>query len=71
MAALSRHRCVGDAALLALAAGVALLLPTASAQSNMCYPKPNTRSRMKKGPCYMVTHTLPDFLDRDMVHCGC
>lgn len=54
-------------AVLAAAAGLALLAQMAGAQSNMCYPKPGKRSRLKKGPCFMVSHTLPDFLDYDMV----
>lgn len=60
-AALSRR------GVLAAAAGLALLVQMAGAQSNMCYPKPSKRSPLKKGPCFMVSHTLPEFLDGDMV----
>lgn len=56
--------------LLLLAAVLALLSQTATAQSNMCYPTPGKRSKLKKGPCFMVSHTLPGFLGLDMVSCG-
>lgn len=54
-------------ALLVLAVALALLSQTVTAQSNMCYPTPGKRSKLKKGPCFMVSHTLPGFLGLDMV----
>lgn len=57
------------ARLLALAwGGFMLLAPAAHAQSNMCYPTPGKRSPLKKGPCFMVSHTLPEYLGIDMVN---
>jgi hypothetical protein len=67
MTVLRRHT---GAAILAIASSLALLGQTASAQSNICYPKPNKRSPLKKGPCFMVSHTFATFLGLDEVIIG-
>jgi hypothetical protein len=56
------------ACLLTLATcGLMLLASEIHAQSNMCYPMPGKRSPLKKGACFMVSHTLPEFLGLDTV----
>lgn len=47
--------------------GLALLAPMVQGQANMCYPTPGKRSSLKKGPCFMVSHTLEEYLGLDMV----
>jgi hypothetical protein len=44
-----------------------LLAPAANAQSNMCYPTPGKRSKLKKGACFMVSHTTEAFFGDDVV----
>ena len=54
--------------LLAIATcGLALLAPLVQAQSDMCYPTPGKRNPLKKGACFMVTHTTEPFFGRDVV----
>lgn len=67
MATLPRHRWAGATILATAILGLVLLATTVQAQANMCYPKSSKRSPMKKGGCFVVSHTLPEFLGRDMV----
>lgn len=46
--------------------GLVFLLNGATAQINMCYPT-TTRPSLKKGRCYMVTHTYPNHFGLDTV----
>lgn len=50
-----------------VACGLALLAPVAQAQSDMCYPTPGKRNPLKRGECFMVTHTTEAFFGRDVV----
>ena len=71
MAFLSGRRAHAGAAFLLVVWGLALLGRMATAQSDMCYPKPGKRSPLKKGACFMVTHTTEAFFGRDVVSMGC
>jgi hypothetical protein len=52
----------------AMVLGLVMLGRTVHAQSNMCYPsKPKANLPMKKGGCFLVTHTFPAFFGLDVV----
>lgn len=57
-----------DVVPIAMVFGLAMLGRTVHAQSNMCYPsKPKANLPMKKGDCFLVTHTFPAFFGLDAV----
>ena len=58
------------AAAVLIALAVALGLQTAHAQSPMCYPTSDkSYLPLKKGKCFMVTHTFTDSYGLDAVSC--